>query len=30
MNIPRYIEAIDEEIPQDVDAHLLGGIPQKI
>lgn len=29
MNIPRYIEAIDEEIPQDVDAHLLGGIPQK-
>lgn len=29
MNIPRYIEAIDEEIPQDVDAHLLGGIPQQ-
>lgn len=29
MNIPRYIEAIDEEIPQDVDAHLFGGIPQK-
>jgi type I restriction enzyme M protein len=29
MNIPRYIEAIDEEIPQDVDAHILGGIPQK-
>ncbi|WRP07355.1 type I restriction-modification system subunit M [Rossellomorea aquimaris] len=29
MNIPRYIEAIDDEIPQDVDAHLLGGIPQK-
>ncbi|MBH0171499.1 type I restriction-modification system subunit M [Fictibacillus sp. 18YEL24] len=29
MNIPRYIEAIDEEIPQDVDAHLLGGVPQK-
>ena len=29
MNIPRYIEAIGEEIPQDVDAHLLGGIPQK-
>ncbi|RJG21679.1 type I restriction-modification system subunit M [Paenibacillus thiaminolyticus] len=28
MNIPRYIEAIDEEIPHDVDAHLLGGIPQ--
>jgi type I restriction enzyme M protein len=29
MNIPRYVEAIDEEIPQDVDAHLLGGIPLK-
>ncbi|KZL92878.1 type I restriction-modification system subunit M [Clostridium magnum] len=29
MNIPRYIEAIDTEISQDVDAHLLGGIPQK-
>jgi type I restriction enzyme M protein len=29
LNIPRYIEAIDEEIPHDVDAHLLGGIPQK-
>lgn len=29
MNIPRYVEAIDEEIPQDVDAHLLGGIPEK-
>ncbi|WP_374018884.1 type I restriction-modification system subunit M [Paenibacillus thiaminolyticus] len=28
MNIPRYIEAIDEETPHDVDAHLLGGIPQ--
>lgn len=29
LNIPRYIEAIDEEIPHDVDAHLLGGIPQQ-
>ncbi|MBS4193221.1 type I restriction-modification system subunit M [Bacillus sp. FJAT-49705] len=29
MNIPRYIEAIDKEIPHDVDAHLQGGIPQK-
>lgn len=29
MNIPRYIEAINEEIPHDVDAHLLGGIPQQ-
>lgn len=29
MNIPRYVEAVDEEIPQDVDGHLYGGIPQK-
>ncbi|WP_270166699.1 type I restriction-modification system subunit M [Paenibacillus sp. SYP-B4298] len=29
LNIPRYIEAVDEEIPHDVDAHLLGGIPQR-
>lgn len=29
LNIPRYIEAIDEEIPHDVDGHLLGGIPQR-
>ncbi|WP_258296053.1 type I restriction-modification system subunit M [Paenibacillus peoriae] len=29
MNIPRYIKAIDEEIPHDVGAHLLGGIPLK-
>jgi type I restriction enzyme M protein len=29
LNIPRYIEAIDEEISHDVDAHLLGGIPHK-
>lgn len=29
MNIPRYVEAIDEEILQDVDAHLFGGIPQQ-
>nr|WP_025774323.1 type I restriction-modification system subunit M [Clostridium botulinum] len=28
MNITRYVEAIDTEISQDVDAHLLGGIPQ--
>lgn len=28
MNIPRYVEAIDEEIPHDVDAHLYGGIPK--
>ncbi|MBS4750635.1 type I restriction-modification system subunit M [Carnobacteriaceae bacterium zg-ZUI78] len=29
MNIPRYVEASDEEIPHDVDAHLYGGIPEK-
>lgn len=29
MNIPRYVEAMDTEISQDVDAHLFGGIPQK-
>lgn len=27
LNISRYIDAIEEEIPHDVDAHLLGGIP---
>src|SRR5699024_5650685 len=27
LNITRYIEALDEEIAQDVDAHLYGGIP---
>jgi len=27
LNIPRYIESVEEEIPQDVDAHLYGGIP---
>ncbi|MTK10016.1 MAG: type I restriction-modification system subunit M [Hungatella sp.] len=29
MNIPRYIEAVNNDIVQDVDAHLLGGIPKK-
>ncbi|GAK29927.1 type I restriction enzyme M protein [Weissella oryzae SG25] len=29
LNIPRYVVAIDDEISQDVDAHLLGGIPRK-
>ena len=29
MNIPRYVEATDSEIPHDVDAHLFGGIPQQ-
>lgn len=27
LNIPRYIESIEEDIPHDVDAHLYGGIP---
>lgn len=27
LNIPRYIESIDGDVPEDVDAHLLGGIP---
>lgn len=29
MNIPRYVESLDSEIVQDVDAHLYGGIPEK-
>ncbi|WP_312501479.1 type I restriction-modification system subunit M [Lacrimispora sp.] len=29
MNIPRYIEAFNKDIAQDVDAHLFGGIPKK-
>jgi type I restriction enzyme M protein len=29
MNIPRYVIAKSEEISHDVDAHLLGGIPEK-
>lgn len=28
LNIPRYVESIDSEIAQDVDAHLYGGIPK--
>ncbi|WP_458256576.1 type I restriction-modification system subunit M [Lactococcus lactis] len=28
MNIPRYVEADNDEIAQDVDAHLYGGIPK--
>ena len=28
LNIPRYVESMDTEIPHDVDAHLLGGIPK--
>src|SRR5699024_3310387 len=29
MNIPRYVMAKNEKINHDVDAHLLGGIPEK-
>ncbi|PIT54501.1 type I restriction-modification system subunit M [Snodgrassella alvi] len=29
LNIPRYIEAIDDDIAHDVEGHLLGGIPQQ-
>lgn len=29
LNIPRYIDLEDEEIPHDVDGHLYGGIPKK-
>ena len=29
MNIPRYVEAIDDDILHDVDGHLFGGIPRK-
>ena len=29
MNIPRYVIAKSEEIAHDVDAHLLGGIPER-
>lgn len=28
LNIPRYVESIEKEIPHDVDAHLYGGIPR--
>ncbi len=29
LNIPRYIDALDKEDIQDIDAHLNGGIPNK-
>ncbi len=29
MNIPRYVQSVEEDIPHDVDAHLFGGIPQE-
>lgn len=29
LNIPRYVEGIEAEIPHDVDGHLYGGIPER-
>jgi len=29
MNIPRYVQSLEEDIAHDVDAHLFGGIPEK-
>ncbi len=29
MNIPRYVQSIEEDIAHDVDAHLFGGIPRR-
>ena len=29
LNIPRYVEDVNRDIPQDVEAHLYGGIPYK-
>lgn len=29
MNIPRYVQSLDEDIAHDVDAHLFGGIPEE-
>ena len=29
LNIPRYVEDVSKDIPQDVEAHLYGGIPHK-
>ena len=28
MNIPRYVQSLEDDIPHDVDAHLFGGIPE--
>ena len=28
MNVPRYIQRIDDSLPQDIQAHLFGGIPE--
>ncbi|MBI9069067.1 MAG: type I restriction-modification system subunit M [Salinivirgaceae bacterium] len=29
LNIPRYVQSLDEDIAHDVDAHLFGGIPKE-
>ena len=29
LNIPRYVEDVNKDIPQDVEAHVCGGIPYK-
>ncbi len=29
LNIPRYVQSMEDDIVQDVDGHLYGGIPQK-
>ena len=29
LNIPRYVEDVNKDIPQDVEAHVYGGIPYK-
>lgn len=29
LNIPRYVEDVNKDIPQDVEAHVYGGIPHK-
>jgi type I restriction enzyme M protein len=29
LNIPRYVQSLDEDIAHDVDAHLFGGIPEE-
>jgi len=29
MNIPRYVQSLEEDVAHDVDAHLFGGIPEE-
>ena len=28
LNVPRYIQKIDDSLPQDIKSHLEGGIPE--